>query len=123
MSDQGEVLIALLNDKRDFSIVCDRHWYRIPISSANKWLKNRWPPQWIAFYQTKIFGPEAYSISYYTKVIQIRKVYRKQLFPDEILNSKSNRQYYQLILNPLQKLPSPILSRRRRRIIFIFPLL
>ncbi|MDU9050110.1 MAG: DUF559 domain-containing protein [Candidatus Electrothrix sp. Rat3] len=119
MSDQGEVLIALLNNKRDFSIVHDRHWYRIPVSSAHKWLKNRWPPQWIAFYQTKVFGAEAYSISYYTKVIRVRKVYRQQLFPDEMPNRKSNRQYYQLILNPLQKLPKPIFSRRRRRIIFI----
>ena len=119
MTDQGEVLIALLNNKRDFSIVRDRNWYRIPISSAHKWLKNRWPPQWIAFYQTKIFGPEAYSINYYTKVIQVRKVCRQQLFPNEQPNRKSNQQYYQLILNPLQKLPKPILSRRRRRIIFI----
>ncbi|MGB5686075.1 MAG: DUF559 domain-containing protein [Candidatus Electrothrix sp.] len=119
MSDQGEVLIALLNDKKDFAVVRDQHWYRIPVSSAHKWLKNRWPPQWIAFYQTKIFGPEAYSISYYTKVIDVRKVYRQQLFPDEMPNRKSNRQYYQLILNPLQKLPQPILSRRWRRIVFI----
>ncbi|WPD23544.1 MAG: DUF559 domain-containing protein [Candidatus Electrothrix scaldis] len=119
MTDQGEVLIALLNNKSDFKIVRDRNWYRIPISSAHKWLKNRWPPQWIAFYQTKIFGPEAYSINYYTKVIQVRKVYRQQLFPSELPNRKSNQQYYQLILNPLQKLPKPILSQRRRRIIFI----
>lgn len=119
MSEQDEVLIAILNNKRDFSIVHDRHWYRIPVSSANKWLKKRWPPQWIAFYQTKIFGPEAYSISYYTKVIYVRKVYRQQLFPDEMPNRKSNRQYYQLVLKPLQKLPKAILSRRRRRIVFI----
>ncbi|MCI5218562.1 MAG: DUF559 domain-containing protein [Candidatus Electrothrix sp. LOE2] len=119
MSDQGEVLIAILNDKRDFSILHDRHWYRIPVSSAHKWLKNRWPPQYIAFYQTKIFGSDAYSISYYTKVIQVRKVCRQELFPDEMPNRKSNRQYYQLILNPLQKLPKPIFSRRRRRIVFI----
>ncbi|MCI5157504.1 MAG: DUF559 domain-containing protein, partial [Candidatus Electrothrix sp. AUS1_2] len=108
-----------LNNQQDFSIVQEHHWYRIPVSSAHKWLKNRWPPQWLAFYQTKIFGPEAYSISYYTKVIHVRKVSRRQLFPDEMPNHKSNRQYYQLILNPLQKLAKPILSRRRRRIVFI----
>ena len=119
MSNQKEVLVAIVNNKRDFAIVRDQHWYRIPVSSANKWLKNRWPPRWIAFYQTKVFEAEAYSVSYYTRVIQTRKAYRWQLFPNEILNEKSNRRYYQLILEPLQRLPKPIFSRRWRRIVFI----
>ncbi len=119
MSNQRQVLVAIVNNKRDFKIACDQHWYRIPVSSANKWLKNRWPPRWIAFYQTKVFGAEAHSVSYYARVIQTRKTYRWQLFPDEILNEKSNRRYYQLILDPLQRLPKPIFSRRWRRIVFI----
>jgi very-short-patch-repair endonuclease len=119
MSTRGEVLVAIVNNKRDFAIVQNQCWYRIPVSSANKWLKDRWPPQWLAFYQTKVFGAEAHSVNYYTRVVQIRKAYRWQLFPNEILNEKSNRRYYQLVLNPLQKLPKPIRSRRWRRIVFI----
>lgn len=116
---RSELLVAIMNDPKDFAIARTQHWYRIPVGSAEKWMKGRWPPKWLAFYQTKIFGSEAYSINYFAEVIQIRKAYRQQLFPDEIRNPKSNRQYYQLILKPLQKLPMPILSLRWRRIVFI----
>ncbi|HDN26257.1 MAG TPA: DUF559 domain-containing protein, partial [Thioploca sp.] len=34
-------------------------------------------------------------------------------------DKKSNQRYYQLLIEPLQRLPQPILSRRWRRIIFI----
>ena len=55
MSKQGEVLVAILNDPIDFKIARDQHWYRIPVDSAKKWLKDKWPPEWIAFYLTKAF--------------------------------------------------------------------
>ena len=119
MAKRGEVLVAIVNDKRDFAIAQNHNWYRIPVSSAQKWLRNRWPPDWLAFYQTKVFGPEAHSIRYFFQVIDINKVYRWQIFPDEPIGKKTNQQYYQLILNPLQKLPEPIFSRRWRRIVFI----
>lgn len=119
MSIRGEVLVAIINDKRDFAIVHDQNWYRIPVSSVRKWLKEFWPPQWLAFYQTKVFGAEAYFVNYFAQVIQIREAYRWQLFPNEPLNEKSNRQYYQLILNPLRRLPESIPSQRWRRIVFI----
>lgn len=108
-----------MNNRLDFAIARDHHWYRIPVTSARKWLSKRWPPQWLAFYQTKIFGPEAYSVRYFSRVLQIRKRRRWQLFPDQPRNDRSNREYYQLILEPLRELPEPIFSRRWRRIVFI----
>lgn len=119
MSKRGEVLVAIINNERDFDIVQNQNWYRIPVYSVEKWLEKRWPPLWIAFYQTKVFGDEACSVSYYAQVLDIRTVSRWQLFPNDIPDKKSNKRYYQLILNPLQKLPKPILSRRWRRIVFI----
>lgn len=120
-----EVLVAILNHPRDLAAARDRHWYRIPVSAAQKWLtqpragSTRWPPKWLAFYQTKIFGPEAFAINYYAEVLSVRQAARSELFPDEPKNEKSSRQYYQLILGPLQKLAHPIPSRRWRRIVFI----
>ncbi len=119
MSTRGEVLVAILNNRLDFNIAHEQHWYRIPVNSVNKFLKGRWPPQWLAFYQTKVFGPEAYAVHYYAQVIDIRTVHRQQLFPDEPYNAKSHRRYYQLFLTPLQRLPQPIFSPRLRRIVFI----
>lgn len=119
MTQRGDVLVAIVNSHPDFVIARDKHWYRVPVDSQQKWLKDRWPPKWLALYQTKIFGEEAYSVRYYAKVQSIRTVYRWQLFPDEPSDPKATRQYHQLILEPLKRLESPILSRRRRRIVFI----
>ena len=119
MCKRGEVLVAIVNDKRDFAIIRNQKWYRIPVSSVKKWLNKQWPPKWIAFYQTKVFGNEAYTISYYAQVLEFRTVRRSQLFPNDPPDKKSNYRYYQLILNQIKKLPQPIISRRRRRIIFI----
>ena len=119
MASRGEVLVAIINNHLDFVIARERHWYRVPLSSKEKWLNERWPPKWLALYQTKKFGEEAYAINYYAKVQSIRRVYRWQLFPDQPRDEKSNRQYYQLVFEALQHLPVPIISRRRRRIVFI----
>lgn len=119
MSSQGELLVAIINNLHDFAIARDEHWYHIPVTSVDKWLKNRWPPQWLAFYQTKVFGQEAYAIHYYAQILNIRRVHRWQLFPNQPRDKKSNRLYYQLSLRPLQRLPKPIISLRFRRIVFI----
>lgn len=58
-------------------------------------------------------------MNYFAEVIQIKKVYRWQLFPDEPESKKSQRRYYQVFLGEIKKLPAPILSRRWRRIVFI----
>ncbi len=117
---RGEVLVAVLNNKEDFRIAREEGWYRIPVNSAQRWLRDCWPPRWLAFYQTKVFEAEAYAINYYASVRDIRTVARLTLFPDMPRNHpKANRQYYQLLLGPLKPLPWPIVSRRLRRIVFI----
>jgi very-short-patch-repair endonuclease len=74
---------------------------------------------WVAFYQTKVFGSEAYCIRHYARVLDVRERFRWQLFPDEPINEKTNRRYYQLMLSRLQQLPEPIFAHRWRRIVFI----
>ena len=111
MSSRGEVLVAIVNNQRDFRIAREQCWYRIPVDSAHKFLKNRWPPQWLAFYQTKDFMGEAYAVNYYAPVLEIREASREQLFPDEPPGSKSGKRYYQLLIESLQKLPKPALLR------------
>ena len=119
MEARGEVLVAIMNNPLDLDIARYQHWYRIPVSSVEKRLKERWPPQWLAFYQTKVFGDEKHAVNYYARVLETREVFRWELFPDEPRDEKGRRRYYQLLLSPLQRLPRPILSRRQRRIVFI----
>ncbi len=119
LPNHNRLVVAIINDKADFNILHDKLWYRIPVSSATKWLKEYWPPQWLAFYQTKLFGAERYAINYYGEVVHIRHVLRHELFPGEPPSPKSGRHYYQVFLKSLARLPKPIISRRRRRLVFI----
>jgi hypothetical protein len=64
MAAHGEVLIAIMNRRADWAIAQEQHWYRIPWEQVEK-LKQRhqWlPPQWLAFYQTKVFEQEAHLV-------------------------------------------------------------
>jgi very-short-patch-repair endonuclease len=119
MNRRGEVLVAIMNNLLDMAVARDRHWYRIPVHSVESLLKECWPPEWLAFYQTKVFGDEAFAVNYYAQVLDPLQVYRWQLFPSDPQDEKGLQRYYKLILAPLKRLPKSILSRRRRRIVFI----
>ena len=82
-------------------------------------MPDAWPPKALAFYQTKAFGDEAYAVRHFAHVREIRTVERSELFPEEPPNAKTGRRYYQLLLEDLQSLEAPIVSRRWRRIVFI----
>lgn len=119
MKLRDEVLVAIIPQLLDMTIAREQHWYRIPVHSADKLLKKRWPPKWVAFYQPQIFGSEAFAVKYYARVQNIRKVYRWQLLPDEPENEKTYNPYYKLELSPLSCLPQPITSRRQSYTVFI----
>lgn len=119
MEANDRVLVAIMNNQADWEIVRDQGWYRIPAASVKQSVQRNWPPDWIAFYQTRVFGSEKYAVNYYAPVHKINKVTRAHLFPDEPVNAKTQKTYYQILMGPLQRLPTPILSRRWRRINFI----
>jgi len=119
MSTRGEVLVTIMNKQLDFAILREKFWYRIPVYSVERWIKDRWPPKWLALYQTLAFGAEKHAINYIGEVCDIREVQRCQLFPDEPHDGKSESRYYQVFIKSIQQLPKPIYSRRYRRIIFI----
>jgi hypothetical protein len=118
-SRPGEVLVAIINNLVDLAIAREQCWYRIPVETVEKRLKRYWPPAWVAFYQTKVFEAEAYSINYYAQVIEITNVRRSQLFPDDFTSKTSHKLYFKLQLAPLKQLPNRIYSPRYHRITFI----
>lgn len=119
MSRHGEVLVAIIDDLLDFARLREEHWYRIPVTSVEKWVGQSFPPEWIAFYQTKDFGDEGNAINYVTKVKDVRKVRRRELFPKEPKDYKSSLWYYKISVGKLQPHPRPIISRKKRQIHFI----
>ncbi|MDQ2687739.1 MAG: endonuclease domain-containing protein [Armatimonadota bacterium] len=110
-----ELLVAIINSKADFAILQEHGWYRVPVASTPR----RWPPRWLAFYQTKVFGDEAYKVTYFGRVRRIHVATRQELFPEEPSGSKSDRRYYQIFLEALERRQEPIVSRKWRRIVFI----
>ncbi|MFN8139942.1 MAG: DUF559 domain-containing protein [Fimbriimonadales bacterium] len=140
---RGEVLVCLVPTLRDWQIIREEGWYRIPVHTAPK----KWPPKYLAFYHGRAFGDSAFTVCYYAEVKAIHKKSRRELFPDEpdlvvprkeqVQSSqkdrseanpqkmrlkdiaKQDRLYHQVILGPLQELPAPIFALRNRRIVFI----
>jgi very-short-patch-repair endonuclease len=115
--ERGEVYIALLKEKSDFAILQEQGWYRIPVESLPKDFDDK--TKWLAFYQPKCFGEDAYRVRYYGRIKDKQIVERRQLFPTEIPNSKSERNYYRITLEKLEERPKPIISLRPRRLLFI----
>lgn len=112
---EKDVLVAILKEKSDWALLKEQGRYRIPLKSVPK----PWPPRWLAFYQPKCFGEDAYRIRFYGEVTSIRRLTRSDIFPNEIFSEKSDYEYYILNLKQLEELACPIPSRRPRRIVFI----
>lgn len=114
---EKEVLVALLPKVEALNTLKTENWYHIPVETAPK----RWPPKVLAFYQGKVFGKkEAYKIRYFGEVEQIDTVPRKELFPNDEKNQhKAERLYYRLQIKTLEERPTPIISYRPRRLVFI----
>jgi len=110
------VLVAVMNKPRDLQIARLLGWYRIPLQTAPKTVR----VDWLAFYQTKAFGDERWSVRYFARVRGHELVTRAELLRDETENLRANEPYYKIQLGPLQELPRPIHSRRWRRFTFLY---
>lgn len=113
---EDRVLVAVMNNRRDFEIARDQHWYRIPVRHA--------PPgateaTVLAFYFTRAFGEESWAIHWYAPVYGHELVRRRDLLPEEPHHPRADHLYYQMQLGLLIRLEHPIPSLRWRRITFI----
>lgn len=115
-ADDG-VLVALINEPRDLEIVRTEHWYRIPAKHAPAHVTQA---RYLAFYLTKKFGDAKWTIREYAPIHGHELVYRRDLFPNENDHPRANEPYYKLQLGALIRLPRPIISRRGRRLLFIW---
>jgi len=119
INSKEELLVGIVNRVSDFKIIKNQHWYRIPADKAEKHLKRRWPPKWIAFYYTTRIKEYSQMIINYARITDITKATREELFPFEKKTYKAHRNYYKISFEKLLTLPKPILCQRKRVIIFI----
>jgi len=110
------VLVAIVNNLRDFAIARDEHWYRIPVQRAPARAINA---SVLAFYQTRIFEEEAWAINYWAEAREWEIVKRVELLPQEASHPRAQEEYYRINLGEIRRLPHPITSEKWRRITFI----
>lgn len=115
---QKDTLVALMNHRSDFRLAQEQGWYRIPVKSAPE-IVRAGDLRYLAFYHTKIFGEQAFSVRWYGEVQRLTVVRRRELFPALPHDPKAEQEYYKIEFAALHALPEPILSRRWRRILFI----
>jgi len=109
------VLVAVVARPADWERIRDEHWYRIPVTRAPRQLA----VQYLAFYHTARFPELRWQIRYYAAVVRYNVVSRRELLPDEPDHPHADALYYRVALGSLIPLPSPVPSRKLRRITFI----
>ena len=110
------MLICIVPRLKDWDILLNEHWYHIPLSSAPDITTTA---KYLAFYQTKIFEKEKWSVNYYAPVLSYTIKKRIEIYPEEEENENKDNDYYQIFIGDLVKLKKPIPSLKWRRIIFI----
>jgi len=116
MGPEDVILVAVMNKPRDLQIARLFGWYRIPLQTAPKTVR----VDWLAFYQTKAFGEERWSVRYVAAMRGHELVTRAELLRDESEHLRAGEPYYKLQIGPLQELARPIHSRRWRRFTFLY---
>jgi len=111
----ARVLVVIVNRLCDLAAAREEGWYRIPLARAPRALH----AEYLAFYQTAVFGPERWAVRYLAGVRAVGIATRAALLPAEAGHPRANERYYRFALGPLRALPVPLPSRRLRRIAFI----
>jgi very-short-patch-repair endonuclease len=117
----NDVLIAIMNNKKDWAILHEQLWYRIPIENAPNIVKIN-ELKILAFYHTEVFKADLkWKVVKYGFVKSIEIVSRQDLFPDEPANisNKADRTYYKIQLEKLETFNEPIISERGHRLTFV----
>ncbi|MBC8162102.1 MAG: hypothetical protein H7Z42_12890 [Roseiflexaceae bacterium] len=115
LPEDTPALVAILPRVSDSIILHDQGWYRVPLARAPRGAA----AEVLAFYLTRAFAEQRYSIRWAAEVRQVRLVARRELLPSEPDHPRAAERYLCFELGALETLPTPILSRKLRRITFI----
>lgn len=113
---EDRVLIAIMNNVKDWATVQEEGWYRIPVKKAPQDVLHS---TWLAFYFTSKFGADKWAIHYYARILGHEMVSRADLMPHQPNHPRAGNWYYKLMLGPLRHKMPPIISNKWRRITFI----
>ena len=114
-SKDAVVLIGVLKQERDFELLLNEHWYRIPLGRAPKREFH-----YLAFYESARFGKNGKRIRYYAKILERRTFLRREILPLEFSHPRAGESYLWFRLGRIWALPRPIMNKLPRRISFAF---
>lgn len=119
--DKINVLVAMLPEPKDWSILHEQFWYRIRKLATSPDIVKDKTVEYIGFYHTAKFSEDLkFKVVKYGKVKHIATVSRQHLFPEESQNHpKAKQEYYKIEFDELLTLPQPIVSRRGHRVTFV----
>lgn len=116
IDDDDLVLVAIMPGPRDLEIARVLGWYRIPLQSAPKTVR----VDWLAFYLTRAFGQERWSVRFVAPVKGYELVRRVDLIQDQPDHPRAMEPYYKLQLGSLSRLPEPIPAAGWKRFTFLY---
>ncbi len=116
ISPTSLILVAFLPAPRDLEIARLLGWYRIPLRTAPKVVA----VDYLAFYQPASFGERGGRIEFVSEVKGHELATRAELLRDEADHPRANEEYYKIQIGTLEKLVSPILADKWRRITFLY---
>ncbi|MBI4673713.1 MAG: hypothetical protein HY741_18850 [Chloroflexi bacterium] len=117
MNPDDVVLVALVNTPRDLEIAEREHWYRIPAKHAPRFFSGA---QVLAFYLPGAFRERKWSIDTYALVRGHELARRSDLLPNEATHPRAQELYYKLQLGESVRREPPIVSKRGRRVLFLW---
>ena len=117
MNPEDRVLVGVINRKKDFTVLREQNWYRIPVDAIPRGIHE----EYIAFFFSgKAFSGEHRGIRYYAERRGVERATRAQLLPDEADHKRAAREYYKVQLGELRAKVPPILNTDNRVVTFIY---
>lgn len=113
--EDERVLVAIVPSVRDWALVREEHWYRIPLERAPR----RIAASYLAFYHPACLTETRWTIPFYAPIERYTVVPRRLILPDEPQHPRAEALYYRLEIGDLIALAQPIPSLRLRRITFM----
>ncbi|MFN8412737.1 MAG: hypothetical protein U0Z26_10150 [Anaerolineales bacterium] len=110
------ILVALIPTVRDLEIARLLGWYRIPLRTAPKVVA----VDYLAFYQPSAFGEHGGKIEFVAQVKGHELTTRGELLKDEANHPRAHEEYYKIQLGGLEKLQTPILADKWKRLTFLY---
>lgn len=116
LQETSLILVCLLPTPRDLELARLLGWYRIPFKSAPKVIA----VDHLAFYQPASFGETGGQIRYVAQVRGHELTTRGELLRDEPDHPRAREEYFKIQLGALEKLKTPVLAEKWKRITFFY---